>query len=129
MVRAERLVSKLVEEAKESAGVMRRRQAQRDKDLLQEIILSEALTPVYQPIVHLDSGEIFGFEALTPGCVVRPVQQGGVVALALHLDDEREPRVEEVDPAHPCGIAEVDLASERSEQGALGDVGEPGLEP
>lgn len=67
MVRAERLVSKLVEEARESAALMRRRQAQKDKDLLQEIILSEGLTPVYQPIVHLDSGDIFGFEALTRG--------------------------------------------------------------
>jgi diguanylate cyclase (GGDEF)-like protein len=67
MVRAERLVTQLVTDAKESAGLMRKRQAQRDKDLLQEIILGEGLTPVYQPIVHLDSGDIFGFEALTRG--------------------------------------------------------------
>ena len=67
MVRAERLVTRLVEDAKESASLMRKRQAQKDKDLLQELILGEGLTPVYQPIVHLDSGEIFGFEALTRG--------------------------------------------------------------
>jgi diguanylate cyclase (GGDEF)-like protein len=67
MLRAERMVAKLVEEAKESSALMRRRQAQRDKDLLQEIILGDGLTPVYQPIVHLDSGDIFGFEALTRG--------------------------------------------------------------
>lgn len=67
MIRAERLISKLVEEARESAQLVRRRQAQKDKDQLQEIILTEGLTPVYQPIVHLDSGEIFGFEALTRG--------------------------------------------------------------
>ena len=74
MIRAERLISKLVEEAKESAALMRRRQAQKDKDLLQEIILSEGLTPVYQPIVHLDSGEIFGFEALTRGPRKSPLE-------------------------------------------------------
>jgi EAL domain-containing protein (putative c-di-GMP-specific phosphodiesterase class I) len=74
MIRAERLISKLVEEAKESAALMRRRQAQRDKDLLQEIILSEGLTPVYQPIVHLESGEIFGFEALTRGPRKSPLE-------------------------------------------------------
>src|SRR3990172_5042898 len=74
MTPAERLVSKRVEEAKESAPLMRRRQAQKDKDLLQEIILSEGLTPVYQPIVHLDSGEIFGFEALTRGPRKSPLE-------------------------------------------------------
>jgi diguanylate cyclase (GGDEF)-like protein len=67
MMRAERMVGKLVDESKESSALMRRRQAQRDKDLLQEIILEDGLTPVYQPIVHLDSGDVFGFEALTRG--------------------------------------------------------------
>lgn len=74
MVRPERLITKLVDEAKESANLMRRRQAQRDKDLLQEIILNEQLTPVYQPIVHLGSGEIFGFEALTRGPAHSPLE-------------------------------------------------------
>jgi diguanylate cyclase (GGDEF)-like protein len=67
MMRAERLIARLVDDAKESAQLMRRRQRQKDKDLLQELILGEGLTPVYQPIVHLSSGEIFGYEALTRG--------------------------------------------------------------
>ena len=49
-------------------------QAQKDKDLLQEIILAEGLTPVYQPIVHLDSGDIFGFEALARGPRKSPLE-------------------------------------------------------
>jgi EAL domain-containing protein (putative c-di-GMP-specific phosphodiesterase class I) len=67
MSRGERMVAKLVDDARDSAALVRKQQAQRDKDLLQEIILEEQLTPVYQPIVHLDSGDIFGFEALTRG--------------------------------------------------------------
>ena len=67
MMRAERLIARLVDDAKESAQLMRRRQRQKDKDLLQELILGEGLTPVYQPIVHLSSGEIFGYESLTRG--------------------------------------------------------------
>jgi diguanylate cyclase (GGDEF)-like protein len=67
MVRPERLVARLLSEASESACLQRQRATQRDKTLLQEIILGEGLTPVYQPLVHLESGEIFGYEALTRG--------------------------------------------------------------
>jgi diguanylate cyclase (GGDEF)-like protein len=67
MARGERLVAKLVDDARDSAALVRKQQTQRDKALLQQIILDEQLTPVYQPIVHLDSGEVFGFEALTRG--------------------------------------------------------------
>jgi EAL domain-containing protein (putative c-di-GMP-specific phosphodiesterase class I) len=74
MVRAERLVVQLLADSKDSANLMRKRQAQRDKDLLQEIILGEGLTPVYQPIVNLDSGDIFGFEALTRGPRKSPLE-------------------------------------------------------
>jgi diguanylate cyclase (GGDEF)-like protein len=67
MVRPERLISRLVSEARESALLQRNRASQADKTLLQEIILNEQLTPVYQPIVHLQTGAIFGFEALIRG--------------------------------------------------------------
>jgi len=67
MIRPERLVARLITECRESAKLERRRASQRNKTLLQEVILGEELTPLYQPIVHLDSGDIFGFEALTRG--------------------------------------------------------------
>ena len=67
MVRPERLISRLITEACESAALRRDRAAQHDKALLQDVILSEGLTPVYQPIVHLKTGQIFGFEALARG--------------------------------------------------------------
>ena len=67
MVRPERLVARLVAEAHESARLSRQRAAQRDKAVLQDIILGDGLTSVYQPIVHIETGEIFGHEALTRG--------------------------------------------------------------
>lgn len=67
MVRPERLVARLLSEASDSASLQRQRASQRDKAQLQEIILGDGLSPVYQPLVHLSSGEIFGYEALTRG--------------------------------------------------------------
>ncbi len=67
MIRPERLVARLITECRESAKLERLRASQGNKTLLQEVILGEHLTPLYQPIVHLDSGDIFGFEALTRG--------------------------------------------------------------
>ncbi len=67
MVRPERLVARLVAEAHDAARLARQRAAQRDKSVLQDIILNDGLVAVYQPIVHLETGEIFGHEALTRG--------------------------------------------------------------
>jgi diguanylate cyclase (GGDEF)-like protein len=67
MLRPERLIARLVHEATESARLARERASQRDKSVLQDIILGEGLTPVYQPIVHIESADLFGFEALTRG--------------------------------------------------------------
>ncbi len=67
MVRPERLVARLVGEAHEAAKLSRQRAAQRDKAVLQDIILGDQLIAVYQPIVHLETGEVFGHEALTRG--------------------------------------------------------------
>jgi len=67
MLKHEKLVARLVGEAIDSAKLARQRGAQRDKAVLQDIILGDALVSVYQPIVHLETGEIFGFEALTRG--------------------------------------------------------------
>jgi len=67
MLRPERQIARLVNEARASAEVQRNRTASLDKTFLQQIILSNGLNAVYQPIVHLESGEIFGFEALARG--------------------------------------------------------------
>ncbi|HTJ41984.1 MAG TPA: EAL domain-containing protein [Kofleriaceae bacterium] len=67
MLRPERLIARLVHEATESARLGRERAANRDKSVLQDIILGDGLTPVYQPIVHVESSDIFGYEALTRG--------------------------------------------------------------
>jgi diguanylate cyclase (GGDEF)-like protein len=67
MLRPERLIARLVTEATEAAKLGRLRAAQRDKAALQDVILGDGLWPVYQPIVHIESGEIFGYEALTRG--------------------------------------------------------------
>ncbi len=67
MIRPERLVARLVAECREGAVLERQRAAQTNKSVLQELILGDALTPVYQPIVHLKSGDTFGYEALIRG--------------------------------------------------------------
>jgi diguanylate cyclase (GGDEF)-like protein len=74
MMRSERLIARLVGEALESSKLMRQRTIQRDKTLLQEIILTDSLLPLYQPIVHLGNSEIFGFEALTRGPRKSPLE-------------------------------------------------------
>jgi diguanylate cyclase (GGDEF)-like protein len=67
MVRPERLLVRLVAEAHRSALLHRERATQRHRALLQEVILRGMLHPVYQPIVDLGSGTIFGFEGLARG--------------------------------------------------------------
>jgi EAL domain-containing protein (putative c-di-GMP-specific phosphodiesterase class I) len=68
MVRAERLVSRLVTDARAAAGFGRQRQLMADRAIMQELILGgDGLRQHYQPIVHLESGDVFGYEALTRG--------------------------------------------------------------
>jgi diguanylate cyclase (GGDEF)-like protein len=74
MIRPERLIARLVNEALESAALARQRAAQRDKAVLQDIILGEGLSTVFQPIVHIETGEIFGYEALTRGPRQTPME-------------------------------------------------------
>jgi EAL domain-containing protein (putative c-di-GMP-specific phosphodiesterase class I) len=87
MLRPERLVTRLITEAQGSALLARERSAQRNKTLLQEIILGEGLTPVYQPIVHIQSGDIFGYEALTRGPRQSPMESPATLfAVAEEVD-------------------------------------------
>jgi len=67
LIRPERLTARLVHDAGENARNLRERKAHRDRTTLQDVILGEGLTSVYQPIVDLGTGDIFAFEALTRG--------------------------------------------------------------
>ena len=87
MLRPERLVTRLISEAQGSATLARERSAQRNKTLLQEIILGDGLTPVYQPIVHIRTGDIFGYEALTRGPRHSPLESPATLfAVAEEVD-------------------------------------------
>ena len=67
LLRPERLTARLIGDAIDSARNLRERKAHRDRATLQDIILGEGLTTVYQPIVDLGTGDIFAYEALTRG--------------------------------------------------------------
>ena len=67
LLRPERITARLVADAGAATRNARERKAHRDRSTLQDIILGDGLTSVYQPIVDLGSGEIFAYEALTRG--------------------------------------------------------------
>lgn len=63
----EQLVAHAVSEAKACSNLIGEQKKHRDKAFLQEIIVHDQLSPVYQPIVQLDSGDVFGYESLIRG--------------------------------------------------------------
>jgi diguanylate cyclase (GGDEF)-like protein len=67
LIRPERLTARLVNDAADNARNLRERKAHRDRTTLQDVILGEGLTSVYQPIVDLGTGDTFAFEALSRG--------------------------------------------------------------
>ena len=67
LLRPERLTARLIADAGENARNLRERKAHRDRTTLQDVILGEGLTSVYQPIVDLGTGDVFAYEALTRG--------------------------------------------------------------
>lgn len=67
LLRPERLTARLVADAQAATRNLRERKAHRDRSTLQDIILGDGLSTVYQPIVDLGTGDIFAYEALTRG--------------------------------------------------------------
>lgn len=67
LIRVRRLVNRLMDEARDMARLQRPLSTIRHKEWLQRIILNEGVTTVFQPIYHLGSGSIMGYEALTRG--------------------------------------------------------------
>ena len=67
LLRPERLTARLISDAGAATRNARERKAHRDRSTLQDVILGDGLSTVYQPIVDLNTGDIFAYEALTRG--------------------------------------------------------------
>ncbi len=67
LLRPERLTARLIADAAAATRNARERKGHRDRSTLQDVILGDGLTSVYQPIVDLGTGDIFAYEALTRG--------------------------------------------------------------
>lgn len=70
LMRDERLLNKLIDDAKQMANYYQFKRVMRYKEKLQELILKESIRTIYQPLVGFNSSESFqiiGFEALTRG--------------------------------------------------------------
>ena len=67
LVMPERLVSRLVEEAWSCVDVLKAQRDLQDRCELQEVLLTDQLSTVFQPIVELRRRRVLGYEALSRG--------------------------------------------------------------
>ncbi len=70
LIMAERVISRLVNEAWESVRINKAQVEFQTRCRLQDVLLGKQITTVFQPIVDLqDGGDVLGFEALSRGPV------------------------------------------------------------
>ena len=67
LIKEERLILKVIDEARKMAKFQGYRVEVKNKEILQEIILKEDVQTVFQPIVNMQDRSIVGYEALTRG--------------------------------------------------------------
>jgi EAL domain-containing protein (putative c-di-GMP-specific phosphodiesterase class I)/GGDEF domain-containing protein len=67
LIMAERVVARLMGEAWESVQIQKRQADFQTRCRLQDVLLGDQITTVFQPIVDLRSGQYLGFEALSRG--------------------------------------------------------------
>jgi EAL domain-containing protein (putative c-di-GMP-specific phosphodiesterase class I) len=84
LVMPERLVSRLVEEAWSCVHVLRAQRDLQNRCDLQEVLLADQLTTVFQPIVDLRRRRVLGYEALSRG------PAGSVYQMPLRLFEMAE---------------------------------------
>jgi diguanylate cyclase (GGDEF)-like protein len=87
LLRPERLTARLVADALASTRNASERKAHRDRSTLQDVILGDGLSTVYQPIVDLGTGDVFAYEALTRGPKSTPIESPATLfAIADEVD-------------------------------------------
>ncbi len=84
LVMPERLVSRLVEEAWSCVRVQRAQRELQSRCDLQEVLLADQLSTIFQPVVDLRHGTVLGYEALTRG------PAGSVYQMPLRLFEMAE---------------------------------------
>jgi len=84
LVMPERLVSRLVEEAWSCVHVQRAQRDLQNRCDLQEVLLTDQLSTVFQPIVELRTRQVLGYEALSRG------PAGSVYQMPLRLFEMAE---------------------------------------
>jgi EAL domain-containing protein (putative c-di-GMP-specific phosphodiesterase class I) len=84
LVMPERLVSRLVEEAWSCVHVQRAQRNLQNRCDLQEVLLADQLSTVFQPVVELRSRQVLGYEALSRG------PAGSVYQMPLRLFEMAE---------------------------------------
>ena len=84
LVMPERLVSRLVEEAWSCVHVQRAQRELQNRCDLQEVLLADQLSTVFQPIVDLRPRQVLGYEALSRG------PAGSVYQMPLRLFEMAE---------------------------------------
>ncbi len=67
MLRSERIIYRMLDEARRMARYQRFRFSTKSKERLRDLIFSKSITTLFQPIVDLFDGSIFGYEALSRG--------------------------------------------------------------
>jgi EAL domain-containing protein (putative c-di-GMP-specific phosphodiesterase class I) len=67
LIMSERVVARLVKEASESVAIQKAQALFHTRCRLQDVMLAQQITTVFQPIYDLQHGGIYGFEALSRG--------------------------------------------------------------
>jgi EAL domain-containing protein (putative c-di-GMP-specific phosphodiesterase class I) len=67
MLESERVVQRLLDEARDVARSQRYRFSIKNREKLKDLILSEQISTVFQPIINLKTGDILGYESLSRG--------------------------------------------------------------
>lgn len=67
LIKSERLINKLIEDAKIMSNYQEYKRLMRNKEKIQELIMKESINTVFQPIVRFEDNKVIGYEALSRG--------------------------------------------------------------